>query len=158
MFTAGVRRSESLFSAGRSGGKLIASGLCCCWSCIGIKTLSAIYSEALQAARSSWVCLAPRREPGLLIFTVRAKHITSEPCRKLLPGLPRRSSRPKRKFRTDLERRGGSFARWFQHLVLTLSSVHSWRSGSGGVAERMTGDRCVVLSEHSQLLSFVKDA
>lgn len=125
-----------------------AAARICCWSCIGIKTLSSIYSEALRAARSSWLSFAPRLRPGLLIFTVRAKHITSEPCRNPLPGPPRRSSGPQRQFgwiwRDEAVPSPGGSSIWFD-----VQLIHSWRSGSGRVAERMTGDRCVVLSEHS---------
>lgn len=142
-----------LFSAGRSGQKLIASGCRCRSDSLLVsywhkKTLSDICSKALRAARSSWVCLAPPLEPRLLILTVRVKHITSEPCRKPLPGPPRRSSGPKRNFgwiwRDEaVPSPGGSSIRFDVELS------HSWRSGSGRVAKWMTGDRCVVLSEHS---------
>lgn len=146
------KKVRILFSARRSGGKLIASGLCRCWSCIGIKTLSAIYSAALRAARSSWVCLAPRLEPRLLIFTVRAKHITSEPCRKPLPRAAPQVLGPK----TGVLDGSGETRRFLSlggsSIWLDVELSRSRRSGSGTVAKQMTGDRCVVLSEHSSCL------
>lgn len=142
------KKVRILFSAGRSGGKLIASGRRCRSDLLLVLYWHKNFERYLQRSSPGWLSFAPRLRPGLLIFTVRVKHITSEPCRSPLPGLPRRSSGPQRKFgwiwRDEAVPSPGGSSIWFD-----VQLIHSGRSGSGRVAKRMTGDRCAVLSEHS---------